>query len=163
MPNGPSFLENRVWKIPSPLTKTNTTRVIPLNDVAMEVIAELDTKDKYPFLFINPRTENLMPTSTRPGSVFALMPASNPADCMIYAISFGHTLASSGESLWIISKLLGHTQSKTSESVLGGEYSNAGGCVEYCRKGHSGGNEKISVITRFRCNGLPSAGRERAG
>jgi integrase len=108
-------IENRVWKIPSPLTKTNTTRVIPLNDVAMEVIAELDTQDKYPFLFINSRTHK--PYANIHKAWERLRADAGVESCRLHDLRhiFGHTLASSGESLWIISKLLGHTQSRTSE------------------------------------------------
>jgi integrase len=108
-------LENRVWKIPSQLTKTNASRVIPLNDVAMEVIAELDTRARSPFLFINPRTEK--PYANIHKAWERLRADAGVESCRLHDLRhiFGHTLASSGLSLWIISKLLGHTQSKTSE------------------------------------------------
>ncbi|WP_240902050.1 site-specific integrase [Wenzhouxiangella sp. XN24] len=108
-------LYNSVWKVPSQLTKTNASRVIPLNDVALEVIAELDTKDKYPFLFINPRTKK--PYANIHKVWERLRSDADVKHCRLHDLrhQVGAIAANSGESLWVISKLLGHTQSKTSE------------------------------------------------
>ena len=114
-------LENRVWKIPSQSTKANRSRLVPLNDVALDVIAaaSLETKGKYDHLFINPRTEK--PYRYIHKVWERLRTEAGLEKCRFHDLRhcWGHTLAGQGESLWLISKLMGHAQCKSSERYSG--------------------------------------------
>jgi len=47
--------KNRIWRIPASVSKSGKVRVVPLNDSALEVLAELTTEGKFEHLFINTR------------------------------------------------------------------------------------------------------------
>jgi integrase len=112
-------VEKRIWKIPSEATKSNRTRIVPLNDAALEVITSLDTRGKYDHLFINPRTEK--PYRFIQKVWERLRTEAGLEKCRFHDLrhQFGAMLAGQGESLWVISKLLGHAHSKTSERYSG--------------------------------------------
>lgn len=58
-------LENRVWKIPATKSKSKRPVSVPLNDSAMHVLQQLDTKGKYEYVFVNPKTGKPYTTITR--------------------------------------------------------------------------------------------------
>ena len=58
-------LENRVWRIPATKAKSKRPVSIPLNDSAMHVLQQLDTKGKYEYVFVNPKTGKPYTTITR--------------------------------------------------------------------------------------------------
>jgi integrase len=47
--------QTRVWRIPASVSKSGKIRVVPLNDSALEVLAELKTEGKFENLFVNTR------------------------------------------------------------------------------------------------------------
>lgn len=47
--------QTRVWRIPASVSKSGRLRAIPLNDSALDVLAQLDTEGKYDHLFVNRR------------------------------------------------------------------------------------------------------------
>jgi integrase len=47
---------NRVWRIPASISKSGKVRAIPLNDSALEIINQLDTKGEFEHLFVNRQT-----------------------------------------------------------------------------------------------------------
>jgi integrase len=46
----------RVWRIPAQTSKSKRVRSVPLNDSALEVLAQLDTEGTHELLFVNHRT-----------------------------------------------------------------------------------------------------------
>ncbi len=49
-------LVNRVWRVPSSVSKSKKMRSIPLNDSAIDVLMSLDSQGEYEHVFINKRT-----------------------------------------------------------------------------------------------------------
>lgn len=47
--------QTRVWRIPASVSKSRKIRVVPLNDSALDVLAQLDTEGHYEHLFVNSR------------------------------------------------------------------------------------------------------------
>lgn len=47
--------QTRVWRIPASVSKSRKIRVVPLNDSALDVLAQLDTEGQYEHLFVNSR------------------------------------------------------------------------------------------------------------
>lgn len=58
-------LENRVLNIPAAKSKSKRPVSIPLNDSAMHVLQQVDTKGKYEYVFVNPKTGKPYTTITR--------------------------------------------------------------------------------------------------
>lgn len=48
--------QTRVWRIPASISKSRKIRVVPLNDSALDVLAELDTEGEFDGLFVNRQT-----------------------------------------------------------------------------------------------------------
>jgi integrase len=49
--------QNRVWRIPASNSKSKRVRSVPLNDAALDVLAQLDTEGKHDHLFLNRKTK----------------------------------------------------------------------------------------------------------
>lgn len=108
-------LENRILYIPAENSKSKKMRSVPLNNSAMDILNSLDTKGKYDYIFINPRS-NKRYVSVHKGwcklRSLAGLPHLRMHDLRHFVAS---SLASQGESIYIISKLLGHANVVTSE------------------------------------------------
>jgi len=48
--------QTRVWRIPAAVSKSGKIRVVPLNDSALDVLAQLDTEGEFDGLFVNRQT-----------------------------------------------------------------------------------------------------------
>lgn len=103
-------LKNRVWRIPATNSKSKKVRAVPLNDSAMAVINELDTKDEFEYLFINVKTK--MPYTTIARSWANLKKVAGiPAFFRVHDCrhTFASLLVNSGVSLYVTQQLLGHS------------------------------------------------------
>ena len=58
-------LENRTFRIPASKSKSRRPVSVPLNDSAMHVLQQLDTRGKYEYVFVNPKTGKPYTTITR--------------------------------------------------------------------------------------------------
>ncbi|MEY4719257.1 MAG: hypothetical protein RL563_1875 [Pseudomonadota bacterium] len=84
-------------------------RAVPLNDPALAVLNQLDTKMGYDFLFINKQTD-LPYTGIR--KVWGRMrKQANLPDCRIHDLrhQFASFLVNAGQSLYTVQQLLGHS------------------------------------------------------
>jgi integrase len=99
---------NRVWVIPALHSKSKKIRSVPLNDVALSVLDELNTQDDYQYLFINPRTGeryfNIHKTWDRLRNEAGL-PHLRLHDLRHQYASF---LVNSGRTLYEVQQILGH-------------------------------------------------------
>ena len=107
-------IEKRTWVIAAKTAKSKRMRTVPLNDSALEVLSQLDTKDEFEYLFVNRRTGTRYFTLAKAWSKICL-DAKIKARLHSLRHFFGSTLACSGVDILTISKLLGHASVTTSQ------------------------------------------------
>lgn len=107
--------ENRVWRIPAKNTKSKRTRSVPLNDTAMEVVSQLDTKGQYQHLFINKRraggVSGDQPYVNISATWHELRSKAGLPHLRLHDLRHGaaSNLINSGASLYIVQQILGHS------------------------------------------------------
>jgi integrase len=108
-------LKNRVLYIEKENSKSKKRRTVPLNDMAMQIIQGLAKREGAEYVFENPKTK------TRYYSVYKgwdqLRRKADLPHCRFHDLRHlaASRLASAGESIYVISKLLGHANVVTSE------------------------------------------------
>ena len=103
---------NRVWRIPSTNSKSKRVRSIPLNDSALEVLAQLETEGKYENVFIGARRGKPLTTIMKVWSRLrnlAGLPHLRLHDLRHQYASF---LVNSGRTLYEVQQILGHSDPK---------------------------------------------------
>jgi integrase len=107
--------EKRLWRIPATNSKSKRMRAVPLNDSALAVIAELDTKGNYDHLFINKRTK--LPYVNIAKVWEELRNKAGLPKVRIHDLrhQFASFLVNDGQSLYTVMKLLGHSDPAISE------------------------------------------------
>ncbi|HEY0841470.1 tyrosine-type recombinase/integrase [Methylotenera sp.] len=108
-------LDSRVWRIPASNSKSRRMRPVPINDSAMAVINQLDTKGAYAHLFINKKTK--LPYASihkiwEELRVEAELPRLRIHDLRHQAASM---LINSGSSLYLVGQVLGHADPITTQ------------------------------------------------
>ena len=99
----------RVWRIPASNSKSKRVRSVPLNDSALEVLAELDTEGEFEHLFVNRQTGKPYGTIMKVWSRLrskAGLPHVRIHDLRHQYASF---LINSGRSLYEVQQILGHS------------------------------------------------------
>jgi integrase len=94
----------RVWRIPATVSKSRKIRVVPLNDSALEVLAELDTEGQFEHLFVNRQTGKPYTTIMK-----VWLPFLRIHDLRHMYASF---LVNSGRTLYEVQACLGHSDPK---------------------------------------------------
>jgi len=100
---------NRTWRIPAKNSKSKRVRSVPLNDAALEVLANLGTEGKNEYLFINTKTkEPLTVVNTVWGRIRI---AAGLPKLRIHDLRHQHAsmLVNSGRSLYEVQQILGHS------------------------------------------------------
>jgi integrase len=108
-------MDKRFLYINSDNSKSKKPRTVPLNDAAMDILKQLNTKGKYEYLFISPRTKTRYFSVHKAWNklrIEAGLPNYRAHDLRHFGAS---ELASRGVSIYSISKLLGHRNVVTSE------------------------------------------------
>lgn len=104
-------LERRNWHIP--MSKNGKARNIPISSQALELLQKLPTWEGCPFVVPNPETKkpfgNLY-CSWNTARIRAGLPEVRMHDLRH---SFASNLVNAGQSIYVVSKLLGHSQIKT--------------------------------------------------
>jgi len=101
--------ENRTWRIPATNSKSKRIRSIPLNDTALEVLAELNTKGKHEFVFVNTETDERYTTIYKVWQRLrkeADLPHLRLHDLRHQTASM---LINSGYALYTVQQILGHS------------------------------------------------------
>lgn len=108
-------LDKQLWRIPMDRTKTAKTRHVPLSKAAMEVIEKLPRYDGVDWLIPNPAT--LEPYHSVFFAWNKARKAAGLPDLRIHDLRHSHAswLVEAGYSLYIVSKALGHSSSRTTE------------------------------------------------
>lgn len=102
----------RVWRIPATVSKSRKIRVVPLNDSALEVLAELNTEGEFDHLFVNRLTGKPYTTIMKVWSRLRLkagLPFLRIHDLRHMYASF---LVNSGRTLYEVQACLGHSDPK---------------------------------------------------
>lgn len=109
-------LDNRVWKIPAVNSKSKRSASVPLNDSAMWVLDQLDTRGKSEFLFVNKRTgkpfTSISKAWTRISKEAKLNnPGNGGKNVRVHDLrhTYGSILANAGRSLYAVQQILGHS------------------------------------------------------
>jgi len=111
--------QTRVWRIPSNISKSGKVRAIPLNDSALDVLAQLDTEGVYEHLFVNHRISKKTGEEVGTGKPYtaimkvwsrlrakAGLPHLRIHDLRHQYASF---LVNAGRSLYEVQQILGHS------------------------------------------------------
>ncbi len=100
---------NRTWRIPATNSKSKRIRSIPLNDTALEVLAELNSKGKHEFVFVNTETDERYTTIYKVWQRLrkeAGLPHLRLHDLRHQTASM---LINSGYALYTVQQILGHS------------------------------------------------------
>ena len=106
-------LERKVWRIPT--SKTGKPRHVPLSEEAIAVFKAVPRFDKCPYIVPNPKT--LKPFITIYNSWDSARRAAKLPDVRIHDLRHSHAsnLVNAGQSLYVVAKVLGHSNTRTSE------------------------------------------------
>jgi integrase len=107
--------QTRVWRIPAAVSKSGKIRVVPLNDSALEVLAELDTEGQFDGLFVNRQTGKPYTTIMKVWSrlrIKAGLPHFRIHDLRHQYASF---LVNAGRTLYEVQQVLGHSDPKVTQ------------------------------------------------
>jgi len=111
--------DNRVWKIPAVNSKSKRSASVSLNDSAMWVLDQLDTRGKSEYLFVNKRTGKpftSIRTVWRRISKEAKLNDTGNGGNNVRVHDLRHTFASmlvsAGRSLYQVQQILGHSDPK---------------------------------------------------
>jgi integrase len=108
-------MDKKILYISSQNSKTKTPRAVPLNDAAMDILKQLHTRGKNDFLFVSPKSKTRyfsVHKAWKKLRIEAGLPKLRLHDLRHFGAS---ELASRGESILVISRLLGHKNVATSE------------------------------------------------
>ena len=110
-------IEGGVWKVDASLSKSKKSRSIPLNDSALWVLDQLDSKGKSAFLFPSPAKakddkDEAYTTITR--AWYRLRKKAKVPNVRLHDLrhSFASLLVSGGRSLYEVQQILGHSDPK---------------------------------------------------
>lgn len=110
-------LERGVWTKPAHLTKQKKNERLPLSSSALEVLRDLKSKHPSPSQFLFPGKVEGKPIQEVKTFWHTVLREAEIENCRIHDLRHTHAshLVSSGLSLSIVGKLLGHTQASTTQ------------------------------------------------
>jgi site-specific recombinase XerD len=99
----------RVWRIPASNSKSKRVRSVPLNDSALQVLAELGTEDVFEHLFVNYQTR--LPYTTVHKVWGRLRRKAGLPHLRIHDLrhQYASFLVNSGRTLYEVQQILGHS------------------------------------------------------
>ena len=107
--------ENRTWRVPASNSKSNKVRAIPLNDSALAVLESLDTKGEFDHLFINRKTKKVYKNVHKSWHRIRVIAGQKSLRIHDLRHNFASFLVNSGYTIYTVSKILGHSDSKVTE------------------------------------------------
>lgn len=104
-------LDQKLWRIPT--SKTGKPRHVPISDDALAVLKALPRYDGCPYVVPNPKTK--MPFHNIYNSWDSARRAAGLSDLRLHDLrhSMASNMANSGQSLFVIGQILGHSQPRT--------------------------------------------------
>lgn len=106
--------ENKVWRIPARNSKSKRIRSVPLNDSAMDILAQLDTENTSEFLFVSPKTKQSLGSIMK---VWSRLRAKIGITHRLHDLRHFHAsgLVCSGVPIYEVKSILGHANIVTTE------------------------------------------------
>ena len=106
-------LERRNWRIP--MSKSGKSRHVPLSMAAIEILSQLPRWEGCPYVIPNPKTLLPFVQIQRPWDTVRI--AAGMPDVRIHDLrhSMASNMVNSGQSLFLVSKVLGHTTLRMTE------------------------------------------------
>jgi len=107
--------KTRVWRIPAMNSKSKRIRSVPLNDSALEVLAQLDTEGKFDYLFVNVETGK--PYANINKVWIRLRKKAGLPHLRIHDLrhQYASFLVNSGRTLYEVQSILGHSDAKVTQ------------------------------------------------
>lgn len=110
-------IEGGVWKVDASLSKSKKSRSIPLNDSALWVLEQLESKGKSAYLFPSPakkKDNKDEPYTTITRAWYRLRKKAKIPNVRLHDLrhSFASLLVSGGRSLYEVQQILGHSDPK---------------------------------------------------
>jgi integrase len=107
--------ERRVWRIPATNSKSGKVRAVPLNDTALDVLSEQNTKDEFEHVFINRQTGK--PYTTIQKVWNRLRNAADLGHVRIHDLrhQYASFLVNNGATLYTTGQILGHSTPKVTQ------------------------------------------------
>lgn len=107
--------DSRVWRIPASNSKSKKIRSVPLNDSALEVLAQLDTEGKFEHVFVNMETKK--PYTTIAKVWLRLRAKAGLPHLRLHDLrhSYASMLVNAGRTLYEVQQILGHSDTKVTE------------------------------------------------
>jgi integrase len=101
--------QNRIWRIPASNSKSRRVRSVPLNDSALDILRQLDTKEEFDYLFINRKTGKPYVSIQRPWG--RLRKKAGAPHLRIHDLrhQYASFLVNSGRTLYEVQQILGHS------------------------------------------------------
>lgn len=107
--------EGRVWRIPASTSKSKRIRSVPLNDSALEVLDQLGTEGRSPYLFASHRTEGHLGWVHKVWDRLRKKAGLPKLRLHDLRHQFASLLVNSGRTLYEVQKILGHSSSSVTE------------------------------------------------
>ena len=107
--------DKRVWRIPAINSKSKRIRAVPLNDSALEVLAQVGTNGRYAHVFVNEETGK--PYTTIAKVWERLRKAADVPKLRLHDLrhSFASMLINNGRTIYEVQRILGHSDTKVTE------------------------------------------------
>lgn len=110
-------IEGGVWKVDASLSKSKKSRSIPLNDSALWVLEQLESKERSQYLFPSPAKaaeKKDEPYTTITRAWYRLRKVAKIPNVRLHDLrhSFASLLVSGGRSLYEVQQILGHSDPK---------------------------------------------------
>ena len=105
----------KLWTVPAENSKSKRVRSIPLSDGAFEVLRQIDRRKDDVYVFTNPKTNTRFVNVFKPWNRIRIKAGVPFLRCHDLRHSFATYAVNSGRSIYEVSKLLGHADTRTTQ------------------------------------------------
>ena len=105
----------KLWTVPAENSKSKRVRSIPLSDGALEVLKQIDRSKDDVYVFTNPKTKTHFVNVFKPWNRLRNKAGLPEIRCHDMRHNFATYAVNSGRSIYEVSKLLGHADTRTTQ------------------------------------------------
>ena len=105
----------KLWTVPAENSKSKRVRSIPLSEGALEVLKQIDRRKDDVYVFTNPKTKTYFINVFKPWNRIRIKAGVPFLRCHDLRHSFATYAVNSGRSIYEVSKLLGHADTRTTQ------------------------------------------------